>query len=81
MTAFLEPDEHGYDAQQARAADQGMPIEPEPVNTYRAEIEEFSRAILEDRPSAIDGDLGFHSQKVLAACYESARLGRAVEVV
>jgi predicted dehydrogenase len=81
MTAFLEPDERGYDAQQARAADQGMPIEPEPVNTYRAEIEEFSRAILEDRPSAIGGDLGFHSQKVLAACYESARLGRAVEVV
>ena len=56
-------------------------IDPEPVNTYQAEIEEFSAAILNDRASSIDGALGLRSQKILAACYESARLGRTVEVV
>jgi predicted dehydrogenase len=81
MVAFLEGDDRGYDAQQARAADQGIAIEPKPANTYQAEIEEFSQAIIEDRPPKIGGELGLRSQKILAACYESARSGQAVEVV
>jgi len=81
MVAFLEGSDRTYDAQQARAAEQGEVIEPTPVNTYRAEIEEFGRAILEDRPPLIGGDVGLRSQKILAACYESARSGKAVEVV
>ena len=81
MVAFLEGDDGAYDAQQTRAADQGMVIDPKPVNTYQAEIEEFSKAILEDRQPLIDGQLGLRSQKILAACYESARSGKAVEVV
>jgi predicted dehydrogenase len=80
MVAFLEGDDRAYDAQQARAADQGMAIEPKPVNTYQAEIEEFSQAIMEDRQPTIGSDLGLRSQKILAACYESARSGQAVEV-
>jgi len=80
MTAFLEQDGRDYDAQQARTAAQGMAIEPEPVNTYQAEIEEFSRAVLEDREPAISGELGLRSQKVLTACYESAKTGQAVKV-
>ncbi len=81
MVAFLEGDGRAYDAQQARAADQGMTIEPQPVNTYQAEIEEFSQAIIEGRLPRIGGDLGLRSQKILAACYESARSGQAVKVV
>jgi predicted dehydrogenase len=81
MVAFLEGDGRAYDAQQARAADQGVTIDPKPVNTYQAEIEEFSQAILEDRPPKIGGDLGLRSQKILAACYESARSGQTIEVV
>jgi predicted dehydrogenase len=81
MIAFLEGDDHAYDAQQARAAAQGMAIDPKPVNTYQAEIEEFSRAIIEDRQPLISGELGLRSQKILAACYESARSGKTVEVV
>jgi predicted dehydrogenase len=57
-----------------------MPIEPEPVNTYQAEIEEFSQAILDDREPAINGELGLRSQKILTACYESARDGKVIEV-
>ena len=80
MVAFLEQDGKDYDAQQARSAAEGMAIEPEPVNTYQAEIEEFSQAILDDREPAISGELGLRSQKILTACYESAKSGKAVEV-
>ncbi len=78
MEAFLEEDGKGYDAKQSRGAAQSMKIKPKPVNTYRAEIEEFGRAIIEDREPAISAELGLRSQKVLTACYESARLGKAV---
>jgi predicted dehydrogenase len=81
MVAFLEDEDRAYDAQQARTADQGLAIEPEPVNTYQAEIEEFSDAVLKNREPSIGGKLGLRSQKVLSACYESARLGRTVGVI
>jgi predicted dehydrogenase len=80
MMAFLEEDGKDYDVQQARAAAEGMPIEPEPVNTYQAEIEEFSQAIIDGRKPIISGELGLRSQKILTACYESARLGKVVEI-
>jgi len=80
MVAFLEQDGNGYDAQQARTEAQGIVIAPEPVNTYQAEIEEFSRAIIDDREPLISGELGLRSQKVLTACYESARSGKVIEV-
>jgi len=80
MVAFLEGEDKGYDARQARGEDNGMIIAPEPVNTYRAEIEEFDQAIIEDREPVISAGLGMRSQKVLAGCYESARSGKAVEV-
>jgi predicted dehydrogenase len=70
----------GYDAQQERDANQGIEICPPPVNTYRAEIEEFSQAILDGRPSVLGGDAGLRSQKVLEACYESARTSRTLAV-
>ena len=62
MAAFLEKDSEGYDAQQARTEAQGMTIDPEPVNTYQAEIEEFSQAIIDDREPLISGELGLRSQ-------------------
>ena len=80
MIAFSKEGSGGYDAQQARAAGGGIQIAPPPVNTYRAEIEEFSQAILDQRPPAVDGQIGLGSQKILAACYESARTGRVVQL-
>lgn len=79
MIAFLEHAED-YDAQQTRTDTQGAVIAPEPVNTYQAEIEEFSQAIIDQRETLINAELGLRSQKVLAACYESARLGKAIKV-
>jgi predicted dehydrogenase len=80
MTAFLEQDNEDYDAQQARTQSSGIPINPAPVNTYQAEIEEFSQAILDDREPIISGELGLRSQKILTACYESARRGKVIEI-
>ena len=78
MLATLKEETPGYDAQQARAADGALSIDPAPVNTYRAEIEEFSQAVLEGRDPSNNAALGLQSQRVLAACYESARTGKVV---
>jgi len=80
MVAFLEQNGKDYDARQARTEAQRIVIAPEPVNTYQAEIEEFSQAIIDDREPLISGELGLRSQKILTACYESARSGKVIEV-
>lgn len=80
MVAYLENDGAGYNAEQLRNADEGLVINPTPVNTYLAEIEEFSCAILEKREPANTFALGLRSQKVLAACYQSAKNGKVVDI-
>ncbi len=80
MTAFLNEEGAAYEAQQVRAAETGLLIAPEPQNIYRAEIEAFSSAVLEGTPNPLSSEAGLQSQRVLAACYESARTGRAVEL-
>jgi predicted dehydrogenase len=80
MTAWLKEGAGAYDAQQARAAGGGVPIQPAPVNPYRAEIEEFSQALLDNREPSNSAALGLQSQRVLDACYESARTGRVVGI-
>jgi predicted dehydrogenase len=80
MTACLPASEAGYDARQARASGASLKIAPEPRNMYRAEVEAFSAALLEGKPNPLSSDLGLQSQRILAACYESARTGRAIEI-
>ena len=80
MIAYLEGGASGYDAAQVRNESGGETINPAPVNTYRAEIEEFSRAILEKREPKNNVALGLRSQKILAACYESAAKGKVIEL-
>lgn len=80
MIAYLEGDSSGYDAAQARNDKGGEIIKPSPVNTYRAEIEEFSRAILENREPLNNAEPGLRSQKIIAACYESAQKGKVIEI-
>ena len=79
MAAYLEHSA-GYDAQQQRAEGGGVHIDPPLVNMYRAEIEEFSQAIIDGREPANNAQLGLQSQKVLSACYESARTGRMIDI-
>ena len=80
MIAYLESDAAGYDAGQKRPAGTGEPIAPQPVNTYRAEIEGFSQALIDGVAYNHSAEAGLRSQQVLAACYESARIGRAVQL-
>lgn len=80
MCAWLEETDAGYDAQQARTEGGGIVIAPEAVNMYRAEIEAFCQALLDGTPPSVGAEEGVRSQKVLTACYESARTGQAVEI-
>ncbi len=58
----------------------GTKIAPLPVNMYRAEIEDFSQALLAGKDTAESAEAGLHSQKLLAACYESAKTGREISI-
>lgn len=80
MAAYLEGDASGYQAQQVRGEGRGLELAPSPVNLYQAEIAEFSQAILDERPSLLTGEAGLRSQKVLAACYQSAETERVIHI-
>jgi predicted dehydrogenase len=57
----------------------GRDIMPRQVNTYRAEIEEFSQAILDGRDTRESALRGLRSQVLLDACYASARTSKTME--
>lgn len=80
MVAYLEKSDAGYDAQQARSEAGGIVISPEPVNTYRAEIEQFGNAVAGKSDPYNSAAMGLRSQKILTACYNSAKTGKTVEV-
>jgi predicted dehydrogenase len=80
MIACLRNEPACYDAKQTRSSEETITIAPPPVNTYRAEIEEFSAAILEKRQPSNSSVLGLRSQKIIAACYQSAKTGKTVDV-
>lgn len=80
MTAYIDDAGKGYDAKQVRTEAGGVEISPEPVNTYKAEIEEFSNAVLQGSEPANSAAIGLESQRVLEACYESARTGKTITV-
>lgn len=81
MYTFLEEEFLEYDAKQVRNAGEGISVKPEPVNTYLAEIEEFSSAILENREASNNAILGIRNQRVLEACYRSAETGKVVGIL
>ncbi len=80
MTALVEEDDKGYDAQQQRSESAEIEISPEPVNMYRVEIEEFSQAIINGCEPLNSAAIGLQNQKVLAACYKSVESGKVIEI-
>ena len=78
MAARVEGSIGAYEAQQQRDSGGGVSICPRPVNMYRAEVEAFSQAVIDDAPAPVSGEDGRWSQAVLAACYESAKSGARV---
>jgi predicted dehydrogenase len=79
MVLRAEP-QGGYQAAQARPSAGGEPVDAPTVNLYQAQIEDVSAAIREDREPLCGAEAGLWSQKVLAACYESSKTRRAVDV-
>lgn len=80
MTAYLENEGSSHRAQQMHTKGEIISINPEPVNTYWAEVEEFSASILEGREATISAQSALRTQNVLTACYESAKTGKVVEL-
>ena len=80
MVAYFEDGNKKYFAQQRRDAGGGLIIAPPSVNTYRAEIEAFSQALLDGRATNESAQAGVRSQMILAACYKSARTGREEKI-
>jgi predicted dehydrogenase len=78
--AYLEGKAKGYEALQERKLGEGEPIEVEPVNTYRAEIEEFADAIIQDRKPMVSGEDGLWNLRIILAAYESARRGEVIKL-
>ncbi len=70
----------GYDASQSRTDQTTSVLKPEPINTYRAQIEAFSQSILDEKDPPIDGTAGIRVQRLLEACYASAKTGRVIDV-
>jgi len=80
MVAFLEGENSSYNAQQKRNQEGGEIINPAPINTYKAEIDDFCLAILENIDLVIDIKIGIRNQKIIAACYESAKSQKVVNI-
>jgi len=81
MTARLIAKATGYTAAQTRAgAVKKFKVKPKSRNIYQAQIEEFSRAVLEKKKPPVPGEDGLWNLKVCLAVYESAKTGRAVAV-
>ena len=80
MTAYIKDENSGYESGQERKSSAGININPLPVNTYKAEIDEFSLAILQKREPANTYIIGLRNQKILAACYKSASSHRVVDI-
>ena len=79
VRACLLEDLGGFESQEkARYKGGYRPLELALRNTYRAEIEAFSQAVLEGRPAPVDGEAGLWNHVVIEAAYESARTGEPV---
>jgi len=79
MVAKIE-EEKEYQAEQKREKSREEEIVLEPVNIYQAEIEDFTRCILEDKKPSFTPEEGLHNLKVILACYQSAKRGTTIHV-
>jgi len=80
MTSYLQYNEVGYESSQKRDDVFGELISPSPINTYMTEIDEFSNALLDNRRPVCSADLGLRSQRILNACYQSAKYGKIISI-
>ena len=81
MKIYNEPCGGRYDALQRRVQDsKWSTVDVQPTNLYRAQIENFGAAILSSNSPAVTGAQGLWIQRIIAACYESAEVGRHISL-
>lgn len=56
----------------------GAPLRFDEVDTFAAEMDDFARCIIENRPTKVPGEEGLRDVRLMTAIYESARTGRVV---
>jgi predicted dehydrogenase len=66
-----------YTGNKGRRSD-GKEIALPAPDLFAAQMDDFARCILEDKPSKVSGEEGLRDVKIMMAIYEAARTGRAV---
>lgn len=69
----------GYTGNKGRRSD-GKEIALPAGDLFTAEMDDFARCVLENKPSKVAGEEGLRDVKIMTAIYESARTGRAVSL-
>jgi predicted dehydrogenase len=64
----------------ALAGEDAREFSPEPINIYRAEVEDLVRAIKEDSEPLNTGEEATKDQAVAMAAFESSRTGRTIRI-
>lgn len=68
-----------YDGNHGRRSD-GKEIRFPEIDLFAAEMDDFARCILENKPTRVPGEEGLRDVRIMQAIYESARTGRAVSL-
>ena len=68
-----------YGGNHGRRSD-GKQIEFDPMDQFAAEMDDFSRCILDNKPTRVPGEEGLRDVKIMMAIYESIKAGRPVEM-
>jgi predicted dehydrogenase len=68
-----------YSGNRGRRSD-GKEIALPAPDLFAAQMDDFARCILEDKPSKVAGEEGLRDVKIMMAIYEAARTGRAVNL-
>ena len=70
---------YGYHGINGQRSD-GQPIKLTEIDPFAAEMDDFSQCILENRPTRVPGEEGLRDMKIISAIYESARIGKVMDL-
>ena len=68
-----------YDGIRGSRSD-GRSIDEPGIDQFAAEMDDFARCVLEGQPTKVPGEEGMRDVRIMQAVYESARLGKPVEL-
>jgi predicted dehydrogenase len=58
----------------------GKAIDPHPTDQFAVEMDDFARCIMEKTATKVPGEEGLRDVKIMMAIYESARMGRPLDL-